>query len=163
MSGQLEALWLELFSQKITPIEASLLTAVERKVDSDSPVLILASVMVRMLYLVLVEGRDSPFRTLASVRRTMEEHRHSVAQISETYRVLELNISEWNGILARTEKDIVELRKVARATAIREVLVGNKENGGQPSRLIGRLLFLVWGGCFLSAGAGALIVALVLK
>lgn len=163
MNGQLEALWLELFNQKITPIEASLLTAVERKVDSDSPILMLASVMVRMLYLVLMERRDSPFRTLASVRRTMEEHRHSVEQISETYRILELNISEWNGILARTEKDIVELRKVARATAIREVLVGDKENGGQPSRLIGRLLFLVWGGCFLSAGAGALIVALVLK
>ena len=61
MNGQLEALWLELFGQKITPIEASLLTAVERKVDSDSPILMLASVMVRMLYLVLVERRDSPF------------------------------------------------------------------------------------------------------
>jgi len=163
MSGRLEALWLELFDHKIAPTEASLLAGVDRKVDRDSPLLILAALVVRMLYLVLVESKDSPFRSLASLRRTMNEHRRSVEQISETYRILELNVSTWNGILARTEKDIFELRKVARATAIREVLVGDKEHGGQPSRLIGRLLFLVWGGCFLSAGAGALIVALVLK
>lgn len=163
MSHRLSSLWLELFDQEITPREASMLEGVDSKVGSDSPLLILASLLVRMLHLVLIESKDSPFRMLSSVRRTMNEHRRSVEQISETYRILELNLSEWNGILARTEKDIFELRKLARAETMREVLVGQEEDGNRSPRLVRRLFYLVWGGCFLSAGAGALVVMVILK
>lgn len=163
MSHRLASLWLELFDQEITPIEVSLLQGVDRKIGSDSPLLILASLLVRMLHLVIIESRDSPFRTLASVRRTINEHRRSVEQISETYRILELNLSEWNGILARTEKDIFELRKFARAKTMREVLKGQEEDGNRAPWLLRRLLYLVWGGCFLSAGAGAFAIMVILK
>ena len=93
----------------------------------------------------------------------MEEHRRSVEQISETYRILELNLSKWNGILARTEEDIYELRKFARAASLRELLC--EEGGGNIKRpaLVRRLLYLVWGGCFMSAASGAAIAMVILK
>lgn len=163
MSSQLEELWLELFNQNITPIEASLLAAVDRKVDSDSPLLILASLMVRMQYLVLVENKDSPFRALASVRRTMDEHRRSVEQISETYHMLRLNLSEWNGILARTEHEFYELREFGRAAAIGRVLANGEEDRRAVPRFVRRMMYLLWGGCFVSAGAGAALVSVVLQ
>lgn len=163
MSGRLQSLWFDLFGRKITSIEASLLQGVDRKVGSDSPLLILASLLVRMLYLVLIESKGSPFRTLTSFGETIDEHRRSVAQINETYRVLELNLSQWNGILARTERDIRELRKLAGSTTLRDIF-GRQERGTNPATGIGpQLLYIVWGGCFLSAGAGAFVVMVLLR
>ena len=162
MNGRLGALWTELFDREITQIEAKLLVGVDRKVGSDSPVLILASLLVRMLYLTLIESKDSPFRVLASFNRTMAEHRKSVELISETYRILELNLAQWNGILARSERDILELRQFARAATMGEVLRGQEGDGKRAPGLVWRLLCLVWGGCFLSASAGSLIVMAVL-
>jgi hypothetical protein len=163
MSGRLPTLWQELFGREITAVEASLLQGVDRKVGSDSPLLILASLLVRMLYVVLIESKSSPFRTLALVRRTMEEHQRSVAQISETYHVLELNLSRWNGILARTERDILELRAFARSVTLLQMITGREDHSKMAAGLGLRLLYIAWGGCFLSAGAGAFVVMVLLK
>ena len=163
MSDRISELWIELFGRKITRGEHALLEGVDQKVGSDTPVLILAALMIRMQYLVLVENPDSPLRTVAAHRRSLEEHTRSVAQISETYRILRLNLSEWNGMLARTERDIDDLHDLARSEGWRRILEMDDGEDGASPKLFTRLLVMIWGGTFISGALGVVTAMVLLR
>lgn len=68
----LESLWTRMFGQAITPLEESVMKSVSQRVDRDAQVMTLAAILVRMLYLVLLENKASPFHILANFGQAME-------------------------------------------------------------------------------------------
>ena len=70
----------------------------------------------------------------------------SVEQITATHDVLEYKLSEWNGMSARTERDIVQPREFAGVATIRQLLSGHDDHSRNAGTLVARWFLVFWGG-----------------
>jgi len=146
----LESLWSRMFGQAITPLEESVMRSVSQRVDRDAQVMTLAAILVRMLYLVLLENKASPFRILANFGQAMEENRRKTALVTETYERLQRDISGLSGTIHRAENALAEARELAEAKVGYHPMFGfvPAENRGEVHRLKARHFALLFGACF---------------
>ena len=71
--SDLNNLWHDLFSTKISPLEEDLMQGISEHIDENDPVILLAAVLVHMLTKVLLQDPASPFRIASRLGKAMEE------------------------------------------------------------------------------------------
>ena len=79
----LEKLWKDLFGKDITILEEKVMIGVSEQFERDVPVTMLAAILVRMLFLVLIEHKASPFRVLRNFGQAMDENWREIYALAD--------------------------------------------------------------------------------
>lgn len=155
----LEELWRSLFNKDITTLEQEVMLGVSEKFDRDDAVTLLAAITVRMLFLVLIEHKASPFRVLRNFAKAMEENRQKTALISETYERLQRDLSELRGDVNAAREALNEARDLARAKVGYHPLMRFIPDPGSETAAVFSLrsVALLMAGCFASGLLGCTI------
>lgn len=111
----LEELWRDLFNKDITSLEQSVMLGVSERFERDAPVTMLAAILVRMLFLVLIEHKASPFTVLRNFGRAMEENRRSISLVNKTYGELQGKMDSFNIDIRDAQDALREIREYAHA------------------------------------------------
>ncbi|MAN13971.1 MAG: hypothetical protein CL945_04585 [Dinoroseobacter sp.] len=111
----LEELWRSLFSKKITHLERDVMEGVIARFDRDEPVVMLAAILVRMLFLVLIEHKASPFTVLRNFAQAMEENRRATVLITATYEKIQTDLHGLRETTRATQEALAEARELAQA------------------------------------------------
>ncbi|MBX7502177.1 hypothetical protein K3181_12060 [Qipengyuania sp. YG27] len=161
----LEDLWRRLFSKEITTLEHEVMKGVSAQFGRDASVTMLAAILVRMLFLVLIEHKASPFTVLRGFARAMEENRQKTVLISETYEALYRDLVSLRGDVNAARLALNDARDLAHAKVGYDPLLGFRpaEQTG-PAREQSQVpIALLIGGCFAGAFLGCIIAFLVLR
>ena len=133
----LEDLWQSLFNKKITTVEHSVMKGVTETFDRDAPVVMLAAIMVRMLFLVLIEHKGSPFTVLRNFAQTMEENRRSTALITATYESIQADLHDLRATTKQAREALNDARELAEAKVGYDPLRGFiPDTSGEPRRSV---------------------------
>ncbi|WP_170004146.1 hypothetical protein [Pseudopontixanthobacter vadosimaris] len=111
----LETLWKDLFGKDITILEEKVMIGVSEQFERDAPVTLLAAIIVRMLFLVLIEHKASPFKILRNFGQAMDENRQSVSRINETYADLHGKMEAVKIDIENAQHALREIREYAHA------------------------------------------------
>lgn len=111
----LEELWRDLFGKDITILEEKVMIGVSEQFERDAPVTMLAAILVRMLFLVLIEHKASPFKVLRNFGQAMEENRRSVLRINETYGDLHGKMEAFKIDIESAQHALQEIREYGHA------------------------------------------------
>lgn len=136
--NDIDEFWNELFGMPPTPIEALLMPAVLKKVDSSDSILVQCAVMVRLIYFILVQDKSSPLRMLHKVRDAMDDLTERIRRntILEKDNYDELHRLFWN-----VDVTIAELREA------RDYVTEHKSFLSKRQLTKAALLFAVAGFC----------------
>ena len=159
----LEELWRSLFNKDITVLEQEVMKGVGEKFERDDAVTLLSAITVRMLFLVLIEHKASPFTLMHGFARTMEENRRSISLVNKTYGELLGEMGAFKADIHSAQGALREIREYAHAKAGYDAFRGyyplaEREPEGMSRRLIITVITGSLAAGFLGSVVGAMII-----